>query len=797
MLYHSFLSEQAVHSSVQLYQLCEKYHNLSPREMDTPETRILHTLEQAAVATAILQVAALQLGVESNPENVINSWPRDPINVVDTIKQILGTKNGVDVHSPNGAIRNAQVRTIVYKQHHQFLIRLSFFRVQTYFLQRLDPQTLVSLLTTKAPLDTLGLNNWLVTNNVGLPSMSKFSFMLETKSDYGKQYSEYVSIMRSSNINALKELLARGQQNETVRYRLRMFTVLILYYEYFKKGIACEFYKAAVQQGVTAPLGFTAEEQTAINFLANAPQDLPQADEIAGRFSLQAMQAKKDLEMCDIMVSCLAVALGSPPESNHLYSRIFRPKELTTTSCPGSDYHRLNYDCGFQLTNDFNLTFNETNPSIMGGNKRCRLTLNVITWACWCWPLLLNPDEQLAQYWNHGTQTHFLNALNYEYYRPNASLVEKTRAYVLRRSQAFLNMLCNDAEILTSHVNSVHYITESLLQLWRTIHSNKQPPAFKNTKTKDEAVAYENEMQKLFDAVLSNYSTLKDAYLGEAMRVKAISTITQVQNLLSQRYSSPMIGFDIVEARLTTGEAQKLPFLEQFLRSLPSLKILKYIPRLVFFYDLLNNLFGHRLTRDDIRLPVLQCLEKVKDLEPAETIERFKRLWVSFKNEWKILKEEMHSLRPVCPDQAVNRPFESQIIDVDDTTPLAVLITESKTDGMDAIINVIKSIDLQRTLLDIRSKHYQNMNHNGLLFEEGPVEMPASQLPAESEANRYFFGSDWDQRDWQAFAEAHVQFGEIKSLRYGVERKSLRVDFARIERQMLEKSACKVRSILK
>jgi hypothetical protein len=37
------------------------------------------------------------------------------------------------------------------------------------------------------------------------------------------------------------------------------------------------------------------------------------------------------------MVTCMAVALGTPNDSNHLYLRMFDPHQLANTCAPGSD----------------------------------------------------------------------------------------------------------------------------------------------------------------------------------------------------------------------------------------------------------------------------------------------------------------------------------------------------------------------------------------------------------------------------------------------------------------------------
>lgn len=63
-----------------------------------------------------------------------------------------------------------------------------------------------------------------------------------------------------------------------------------------------------------------------------------------------------------------------------------------------------------------------------------------------------------------------------------------------------------------------------------------------------------------------------------------------------------------------------------------------------------------------------------------------------------------------------NRAFESDIIEVNDETPLSALVTES-SDSPDAIIRVINSIDLQRQLLNLRDREYRCSKCGNLMVD--------------------------------------------------------------------------------
>ena len=50
-----------------------------------------------------------------------------------------------------------------------------------------------------------------------------------------------------------------------------------------------------------------------------------------------------------IMVNSMAVCVGSPRDSNHVYYRAFDLTKLERTKGPGSDFHHENWDCGVSI----------------------------------------------------------------------------------------------------------------------------------------------------------------------------------------------------------------------------------------------------------------------------------------------------------------------------------------------------------------------------------------------------------------------------------------------------------------
>ena len=107
---------------------------------------------------------------------------------------------------------------------------------------------------------------------------------------------------------------------------------------------------------------------------------------------------------------------------------------------------------------------------------------------------------------------------------------------------------------------------------------------------------------------------------------------------------------------------------------------------------------------------------KIRDLESEHTIATFMQQWEAFVRDWADCRLELQSLLPVCGYQARNRAFETEIIAVNEQTPLVALISEpNNPEATDAIIRVIDSIDIQRTILRLRNKKYSCTYCNNML----------------------------------------------------------------------------------
>ena len=175
---------------------------------------------------------------------------------------------------------------------------------------------------------------------------------------------------------------------------------------------------------------------------------------------------KLDKTPAHLMVNCLAITLGLPSDSNHMYPRIFNPAALNGTKGPGSDYNRENWDCGYKM--EFMVLTTQTQPPIMGNNTQYRLALNTLVWGALSWCTLVDPVNGL-----HACKTnnHFLNALadaarTGRDARRQRTELEQVRWDLFTRYQQFYSVLAHNEDWRNQHIDSCHFITESLFKLW-------------------------------------------------------------------------------------------------------------------------------------------------------------------------------------------------------------------------------------------------------------------------------------------------------------------------------------------
>jgi hypothetical protein len=248
----------------------------------------------------------------------------------------------------------------------------------------------------------------------------------------------------------------------------------------------------------------------------------------------------------------------------------------------------------------------------------------------------------------------------------------------MARAQSFFLQLYHDPEMHAQHMDGLHFMTESLLQLWTVINNNRQPSK-RNVALRSlyasaqEAKAYEDVIKaEVFDVVFASYilsmisllcsilcdsfvyTNRKKVYQQAAVPVDKINKITQVQDAQANRFISPLISFDAFRdfmanrgTRKGKNQPQKqdgkegapLTLLPYFLQERVRLRAVKYLPVLVNFYKLITSTFSHRITEQQaLELSVPQCIDIVRTMERSvkttNLAETLTNKWEEFQKAW-------------------------------------------------------------------------------------------------------------------------------------------------------------------
>lgn len=119
-------------------------------------------------------------------------------------------------------------------------------------------------------------------------------------------------------------------------------------------------------------------------------------------------------------------------------------------------------------------------------------------------------------------------------------------------------------------------------------------------------------MLDILNNVRQKYPELRRAYLQGAAAVEAINTVIRVRAPMDSLYFSPLVSSETARTAIPPDEFLARPFMNAFLSKLTSFRVLTYIPTLIHFYQLLNKMFAHKITKDQMQLPIPQCIKILK-----------------------------------------------------------------------------------------------------------------------------------------------------------------------------------------
>lgn len=297
----------------------------------------LGRIDKAAGIFALIKKTSLELSTCTDIVSTIKKWPSDLRRI---LRHIFSTKA-----KPEATVSNAT----------------------TLFLTSLSDKTLLRIMNMPDTLRLLNLESWQTkdgnSKEATLADTSAFRFIIDEGNQtegIGQVYRDLRAVLAANDHNRLCCYLDRNTDG-LKKFDVRMALILLCYQEYFKEGRAP--YRVLTEDlqskesYVVQCLNIEANELPAFQFVAGGPKDTYKGY-IYELFTKMARQKVReyDITTADVMVNCLAISLGSPPGSVHLYDCIFRPIELSQRYCPGGDYERRYMDCSFRMTREGVLT---------------------------------------------------------------------------------------------------------------------------------------------------------------------------------------------------------------------------------------------------------------------------------------------------------------------------------------------------------------------------------------------------------------------------------------------------------
>eukprot|EP01012_Entosiphon_sulcatum_P048006 TRINITY_DN6586_c0_g1_i1.p1 TRINITY_DN6586_c0_g1~~TRINITY_DN6586_c0_g1_i1.p1 ORF type:complete len:5323 (-),score=769.64 TRINITY_DN6586_c0_g1_i1:76-13977(-) len=441
---------------------------------------------------------------------------------------------------------------------------------------------------------------------------------------------------------------------------LRMVIPLACYYGHFSEGTACSVLLQCLRSGeLVHKLQLSPVETEAITFLAEGPKAVPdETDQLLSLFSRckdRQQPADKRATYADLMVNCLAVALACPPDSTHLFTRIFSLESLASTKCPGSDYQRANYDCGFRMEGH-ELTC-MSHPPVLGNNRRHRLALNALIWLPHCMAAVLSKKNCSTMLKMH----HFINSINDAQSvgsarrRDNTQLV---RHYLLQRAGTFIHYLDQEAENVTTGISATHFLSESLLQLFLHCHNRgkpeSRPAALRGVyNSVAECVEYEDVMRSIFETVQNNVVPLRRCYLEAVSQAEPRVVFLQQ---CAEQLRRPGLGIGLVpsgnafEEHLGTSIAQTArPDVVRVIWADRRLDVLRYLSLAAWFRERLRRALWLRVTDQEAHTDtVAVAISRLQTIDPILSAE-LTQAFAEIRTSWKVVRDTLASVDP-CPE---------------------------------------------------------------------------------------------------------------------------------------------------
>eukprot|EP00727_Mastigamoeba_balamuthi_P014126 m51a1_g9336 hypothetical protein (4370) ;mRNA; r:36058-55372 len=592
-------------------------------------------------------------------------------------------------------------------------------------------------------------------------------------------------------VTALVGAAGTADLRQSIAGKYRMAILLVLFYEYFRHGKSCDVFLPVVQ-GLRGVLDLTDCEARSYEFFIAGFKNVDPDREIALHLFSERVQKgplTEELIYSYLMVNVLAVALGCPRNSNHLYCRIFELQKLSGTYGPGSAHDRMNMDCGYRMDENGTLLL-DPSPPIMGNSRRLRLVLNTSVWMSICWATLLHPDAPRIALSND----HFLNFVDADakLFKFDMTPEQKVRLYVQWRAYTFCYWMRQSAR---EDVDPVHLFNESLQQLWVATDnagapSARAPQLVSEYHTKQVAVDYENVLkEKVFDVILSDpeaYEKRKEPYTRFILATGPMAQALGIRKRLGAKLYSPVVSFSEVEERMSRMPSEEQNrfeivnhFRSQGMRS--ALRAIRHLPELVHFYAVLNKQFSWLLTEEDVNTKTFrQCVEMLDIAEENKKL--LMALWKRFKAAWKEVCESV--LPDACDVVMQQRQFELLVLKVDKAVLVGRLISWESSDVDDHIVRMIEKglASKQESMIRSATKYdTPQFNPSGLVFDSAPQQISFRVLPSLGESNYLLMTGEEFPGEFESYACTQLRVSDT------LERTSMRLDATNLVREVLDR----------
>lgn len=598
------------------------------------------------------------------------------------------------------------------KELHDIWEDSSLDNVQLYFFTLFKKdEDLIQFCKWNELMNELGLEKFVVPPEFNLDNLFYLPFMV---SDKRPLYPLYISVRDlfseepSDIVSGVRALIGNKDKNlpfssDVIRNAIRMMFVLVAYYDFFNKGIACPNAETAVQI-LQNELHLSDLELRAVTFFMHgyytmdyfvnnvyivkpsgrSSNENTRFDRLYSTFSEKLRTDKNDktdLSMSHLMANVLAITLGCPKDSTHMYKRIFSFKEMGRGCCPGSSFNRNNWDCGFVIE-DSDGRFHDKVPNtvIMHNIRQYRLALNTITWAAFSWAQIIEPK----MYRTALEFEHFINYIGDAEMQLNGvsgTEEENVHTYVYDRACTFFGWLTHEYNT-GQRVDQMHFINESLLELFNItneVSCVKKPQAFTDLFDFDKAVEYEDEMEKIFDRVMSDIKDRRIELQGKLLASTAqLGRIMALRDFMSEHFFCSLdynIDFFMDQLSRNTLEidkhddskslATRINFVNKFFDQKSQYAIMKHLPTVVQFYVELNKIVDYKITQTEAnKLTVPGVLKKL-----CKSSDKIWSLWDKLKTVWKSIREVVR-----LDECAVAQIFEGEAAQIDDTTLICAIL---------------------------------------------------------------------------------------------------------------------------